>query len=155
MILCDNWAVLLSFFLSFFFFLGLHLKHVEVSRLGVESKLQLPAYATATATWNLSCVCNLPHSSRQPWVVNLLSKARDWTCILMGTNQVHNPLSNHGNSCFFFIVHSCNFSMLLDQLELPEHLGLFLSIIVFNIGLIIVWWSQDSKTTNVQVSRPL
>jgi len=32
-----------------FFFLGLHLQHVEVPRLGSESKLQLPAYTTATA----------------------------------------------------------------------------------------------------------
>ena len=32
----------------FCFFLGLHLQHMEVPRLGVESELQLPAYATAT-----------------------------------------------------------------------------------------------------------
>ena len=33
-----------------FCFLGPHLWHMEVPRLGVESELQLPAYATATAT---------------------------------------------------------------------------------------------------------
>ena len=33
----------------FFFFSGPHLRHMEVSRLGVESELQLPAYTTATA----------------------------------------------------------------------------------------------------------
>ena len=33
-----------------FFFLGPHLWHMEVPRLGVKSKLHLPAYATATAT---------------------------------------------------------------------------------------------------------
>ena len=42
------------FFLSFFFFFltfsGLHLRHMEVPRLGIESELQLPAYSTATAT---------------------------------------------------------------------------------------------------------
>ena len=32
------------------FFLGLHLWHIETPRLGVELDLQLPAYATATAT---------------------------------------------------------------------------------------------------------
>ena len=37
-------------FLVFFIFLGLHLQHVEVSRLGVELDLQLPTYSTATAT---------------------------------------------------------------------------------------------------------
>jgi len=32
-----------------FCFLGLHLKHMEVPRLGVELELKLPAYAAATA----------------------------------------------------------------------------------------------------------
>ena len=32
-----------------FFFLGSHLRYMEVPWLGVESQLQLPAYATATA----------------------------------------------------------------------------------------------------------
>ena len=42
------------FFLSFFIcFLGLHLWHMEVPRLGVESELQLPAYTTATGTQDL------------------------------------------------------------------------------------------------------
>ena len=31
------------------FFLGPHLWHIEASRLGVESELQLPSYATVTA----------------------------------------------------------------------------------------------------------
>ena len=44
-------------------FLGLHLRHMEVSRLGVESELQLPAYTIATAIKDLSCVCDLYHSS--------------------------------------------------------------------------------------------
>ena len=51
------------FFLSFFLgggvFLGPHLQHTEVPRLGVESELQLLAYTTATATPDLSCICNL------------------------------------------------------------------------------------------------
>ena len=49
----------------FFFFLGLYLQHTEVPRLGVKSELQLPAYATATATPDPSCICNLCHSSWQ------------------------------------------------------------------------------------------
>ena len=38
----------LSLFFFFFFlcFLGLHPKHVEVPRLGVDLELQLPAYTT-------------------------------------------------------------------------------------------------------------
>ena len=34
----------------FFFFLGPHLWHMEVPRLGVKSELQVLAYTTATAT---------------------------------------------------------------------------------------------------------
>ena len=49
----------------FLFFLGLHLQHMEVPRLGVKSELQLPAYSTATAMPDLSCICNLHRSSCQ------------------------------------------------------------------------------------------
>ena len=38
----------------FFVFLGPHLWHMEVLRLGVELELQLPAYTTATATPDVS-----------------------------------------------------------------------------------------------------
>ena len=40
-------------------FLGPHLWHMEVPRLGVQSELQLPAYTTATAMPDPSRVCNL------------------------------------------------------------------------------------------------
>ena len=67
------------FFLSFVF-LGLHLQHVEVPRLGVELELQLPAYTTVTAMLDLSCVCNLhhhlDHNSWQCWILNPLSEPR-------------------------------------------------------------------------------
>ena len=74
--------------LPFCFFLELHPQHMEVPRLGVKSELELPAYTTATATWNPSHVCDLHHSSQQPWILNPLSKARDQTRILMDTSQV-------------------------------------------------------------------
>ena len=54
-LLNDSWISIL-FFLFLFVFLGLHLWHIEVSRLGVESELQLLAYATATAMLDLSFV---------------------------------------------------------------------------------------------------
>ena len=46
----------------FIFFLELHLWHVEVPRLGIKSELQLPAYVTAIAMPDLSCICDLQHS---------------------------------------------------------------------------------------------
>ena len=41
-----------------FFFLGPHLQHLEVPRLGVESELHLLAHTTATATRDPRCVCH-------------------------------------------------------------------------------------------------
>ena len=61
---------------------------MEVPRLAVESELQLPAYATAIAMPDLSCICNLHHSSWQRQILNPLSKARDQTRNLMDTSQI-------------------------------------------------------------------
>ena len=73
------------FLFPFFFFFWLHLRHVEVSRLGVESELQRPAYATATAMLDPSCLYNLYHSLQQHRILNTLSEARDQTWFLMDT----------------------------------------------------------------------
>ena len=62
---------------------------MQVPRLGVKSNLQLLAYATATAMPDLSRVCDLYHSSWQHWIFNPLIEARDQTCVLMDTSQIH------------------------------------------------------------------
>ena len=62
-------------------------------------ELQLLAYTTATATPDLSHIFNLCHSSPQCWILNPLSGARDWTCILVNTSQVCNLLNHNGNCC--------------------------------------------------------
>ena len=75
---------------SFFFFscfLGLHLRHMEVSRLGDESEPQPPAFATAIPY--LSCVCDLHHSTQQLRILNPLREARDPTCNLMVSSWIH------------------------------------------------------------------
>ena len=79
-----------SFLFSFllFCFLGPHLQHMEVPRLGTESKLQLPAYTTATAAQDLSHACDLHHSSQQCRNHNPLIEARDRTCIPMDTSRI-------------------------------------------------------------------
>ena len=46
------------------------------------------AYTTATAKQDPSHVCDLHHSSRQPWILNSLSEARDQTHVLMNTSWV-------------------------------------------------------------------
>ena len=69
-------------------FLGLHPRHVEVPRLAVELELQPPTTAIATATWDLSHVCDLHHSSQQRRILHPLSEARDPTCNLMDESQI-------------------------------------------------------------------
>ena len=78
----------LFFFSLSFVFLGPHPRHMEVPRLGVESELQLPAYATATAMPDPSCLCALHHSSWQRQILNPVSEARDRTCVLMDGSQI-------------------------------------------------------------------
>ena len=58
-----------------FVFSGPHPRRMEVPRLRVESELQLPAYATAT--WDLSRVCNIHHSLQQCQIFNPLSEVWD------------------------------------------------------------------------------
>ena len=94
-------VVKVKFFLVAVFcfgFPGPPLQHMEVSRPGVESELQRPAYTTVTATPNLSHISDLHLSSRQQQILNPLSEARDRTCILADISRVHNSLSHNGNS---------------------------------------------------------
>ena len=70
-------AVVVLFCFVLLIFLGLHLQHMEVAMLGVESELQLPAYATATAMLDPSLICKLHHSSWQCQVPGPLSKGRN------------------------------------------------------------------------------
>ena len=58
-------------------FLGPHVRRMKGTSQGVESDLQQLAYATATP--DLSRVCDLYHSSQQRCILNPLSEARDQT----------------------------------------------------------------------------
>ena len=81
--------IVFIFILFYFIFGGLHLWHMEVPWLGIELELQLPAYATATATKDLSRIFDLHHSSWQRWIPNPARGTREHTCILMDTSQIH------------------------------------------------------------------
>ena len=83
---CVSHDPLVFYFIHLFIFLGLHLQHMEVPRLGVEWELQLLAYGTATVMPDPSHVCNLHEDLAYD---NSLSEARDQTCILMDISQVH------------------------------------------------------------------
>ena len=75
----------------FFFFLWPHLWLMEVLRLGMESELQLPAYATATAIPYPSCNCDIWCSLWQLLLLNPLKEARDRSHILTDTISDPSP----------------------------------------------------------------
>ena len=62
---------------------------MEISRVGVESELQLLAYTTATARSDPRHVCKLHCNLQQCQILNPLSWVRDQTCTLVGTSQTH------------------------------------------------------------------
>ena len=78
--------------LFFFFFLGLHPRHVEFPRLGVQSA---PSVTYTTAQGNARSF-------------NPLREARDPTCILMDPSQVLNLLGPNGNSFPNFLIIKCS-----------------------------------------------
>ena len=78
---------------------------MEVPRLGVKLELQLLTYTPATATPDPSHVCDLHHSSRQRWILNLLSEARDRTHNLTVPSGIRFHSATTGTPCFFFMIH--------------------------------------------------
>ena len=66
-----------------FFFLGLHLQHMEVPRLGIQSELLLPAYATATAMPDqvASVTYTTAHGNARsltPWARPVIKPSTSW-----------------------------------------------------------------------------
>ena len=84
-------------------FLGPHLRHMDIPRPGVESELQLPAYTTATATRDLSHICDLYYSSWQCRILNPPREARDRTWNLMVPSQICFHCAMTGTPRFSFI----------------------------------------------------
>ena len=72
-----------TFVFVFFAFLGSYLCHIEVPGRGVELKLQLPAYAAATATPHLSPLCDYTTAHGSTGPLTHFSEARHQTRILM------------------------------------------------------------------------
>ena len=93
-------------FVFFFGFLGLHLRHMEVPRLRVETELQLRASTTAAATWDLSCICDLHCNPWQHWILNPLREARDRTCILVDTSWAPYRQARTGTQFFCLLGNS-------------------------------------------------
>ena len=68
-------------------------EHVDVASRGGPSEPELPGSTTATATGDLSHVCDLHHSSRQGRILNHGAKLHP-----LGSQSGLLPLSHDGNS---------------------------------------------------------
>ena len=55
---------------------------------GSRTKGTIGAVALGLPTPDPSHICDLHHRSWQHWILNPLSEARDWTCILMDPSQI-------------------------------------------------------------------
>ena len=64
---------------------------MKVPRLGVQLELQLLAYIAATATLDLSLICDLHHSLWQCRILNPPSETRDQTCTLRDPQLITEP----------------------------------------------------------------
>ena len=65
-----------------------------------------PAYTTATAKRDPSCLCDLHHSSQQRFIPYPLIEARDQTGILMDTGWICYHLATRGTPLFNLILFS-------------------------------------------------
>ena len=88
----------LPVFLSFSLFLSFFLPSLLMAVPVAYGSSQ----ATAIANLDPSLVCDLCCSLQQHQILNPLREARDWSCALMDTSPVLNPLSHSGNSYSFY-----------------------------------------------------
>ena len=133
-----SYILIFFFFFSFFVFCfsGPYLQHTEVSRLGVKSELQLPAYTTATATQDQSCIFNLNHSLGQCQIPDPLSKARNWTFILMDTSRI----------CFHCAMVETPFNTFLSEIYwICSALVVCFRFLSINHGKKVVWLFSGLK----------
>ena len=82
----------------FFFFFLFRAAPAAYRSSWARGQIGVVAYVTATATLDLSHICELHGSLGQHRIFNLRGEARDGTHILKETNQVLNLLSHSGNS---------------------------------------------------------
>ena len=133
---------------------------MEVPRLGVESELQLPAYATGTATPDLSCVCDLHHISRQRRILNPLSEDRDRTLNLLVPSQIHFHCATMGTPIWLFKCPSFPFDLTLSDFlpSLMSYQGSEQSLVHLRLRGscqdIGGWRAQTRRSGSLLVSAP-
>ena len=76
---------------------------MHIGTTTVENSMEIPQKTKNRINIWSSHVCDLHHISRQRHILNPLSKARDWTLILMDTSRIHYHWATTGtpNMCIF------------------------------------------------------
>ena len=87
---------------TFFFFC--FFMAIPREKAGSQARSQMKAVAAdlhhTTAKSDLSQVCKQHYSSWQCQILNPLSKAKDWTCVLMDPSQIHFHSTMTGTPCY-------------------------------------------------------
>ena len=118
-----------------YLFLGPHLWHMEVPRLGVESEPQLPGYTTATVMPHLSHVGNLHTAhgndrSLTHWVRPGIQPVSSWILVRFVTAKPWQELP-----CYQFLDNSCQIRLCIPRVFTLSELdrGLWLgSMLLFH-----------------------
>ena len=90
---------------ALFFFFFCFFRATPVVYGGSQARGRIGATAaglTHRETRGLSHVCDLYHRSRQRWIHDPLSKARDRTCILIDTSRIHFHCATTGTPKYIF-----------------------------------------------------
>ena len=98
---CEDFIIFNIFFS--FFSLGLHLWHMEVSRLGVKSELQLACLHNSHSNVGSELLSVTYTTAQQRWLFNPVREARDWTHIFMDTSWVQNLWATMGTMIILLI----------------------------------------------------
>ena len=111
-----GWSHFYFFFSFLFCFLGFHQQHLEVPRLAVKPELQLqyPSHSNEGSEPSLQPTPQL----RQCQIPNPLSKARDWTRILMDASWIYFCCATAGNPSVLFLIFT--FSLCPRHVEVPR-----------------------------------
>ena len=126
---------------------------MEVPRLGVESELQLPPYATAIATQDSSLICDLHHSSWQRQIPDPLSEDRDQTCVLTGTSWVCFHCTTTGSSSLsnFFVTFLLNIKSTSNKMHFKERKQ---ALRYFGGGVCLFVFDSVTFSLRINVSHP-
>ena len=126
-----NFLFLFIYLFIYLIFLGPHPWHMSSQARGQIGAVA-SGLARATAMPDLSCICELHHSSQQHQILNPLSRARDRTHILMDASQVHYHWATMGTA---------HLLKSLSQLLYCSVLGFLVDLFLL---ITVLWWNLSS-----------